>query len=121
MPSIYEPFGYAALEAMASGVPLVATDMGGMAELFAPEHTGRLVPVRARPGTRRRELDLDALYEAQVEFLADPERARRLAANARQTIAERFTNQAMCKHTLACLRDARAAHRATRAEIDTAP
>ena len=32
VPSVYEPFGYAAIEAMAAGVPLVATAAGGLAE-----------------------------------------------------------------------------------------
>ncbi|MFL5357712.1 glycosyltransferase family 4 protein [Archangium sp.] len=33
MPSIYEPFGYSALEAMAAGVPLITSDVGGLGEL----------------------------------------------------------------------------------------
>jgi len=35
MPSIYEPFGYSALEAMAAGVPLIPSDAGGLGELTA--------------------------------------------------------------------------------------
>jgi len=46
MPSDYESFGMVALEAMASGTPVIASHVGGLAFLVRDEETGYLVPVR---------------------------------------------------------------------------
>jgi glycosyltransferase involved in cell wall biosynthesis len=43
IPSLYEPFGIVALEGMASGVPLVASGVGGLAEIITHDETGVLV------------------------------------------------------------------------------
>ena len=66
-------------EAMAAVVPVVATDVGGCAELVGD--TGAIVP----PG------DVAGLTREVDRLLADPERRRTLGARARQRIAERFT------------------------------
>ena len=72
VPSLYEPFGLVALEAMAAGCPVVAADTGGLREVV-PDGTG----LRTRPG------DPADLARALVELLTDPGRAERLAAAAR--------------------------------------
>ncbi len=72
VPSLYEPFGLVALEAMAAGCPVVAADTGGLREVV-PDGTGR----RVRPG------DAGDLARALVEVLADPDGAARVAATAR--------------------------------------
>lgn len=66
------------LEAMAAGVPVVATDVGGMADLLQAGEAGMLVA----------DGDPLALADALTELLADPARARQLASAGR-TVAER--------------------------------
>ena len=44
MPSLKEGLGVAALEAMASGLPVIASDVGGLREVVEDERTGIIVP-----------------------------------------------------------------------------
>ncbi|GAA3879330.1 glycosyltransferase [Streptomyces sedi] len=76
-PADYEPFGIVPLEAMACGVPVVASAVGGQRDTVADPTTGRLVP----PG------DPVALADAVAGLLADPaERAARGAAGRRRVL-----------------------------------
>jgi glycosyltransferase involved in cell wall biosynthesis len=62
VPSYYETFGLAALEAMAYGKPVIATQAGGLAEVVEDGKTGLLVPPD----------DADALARAMIELLNNP-------------------------------------------------
>lgn len=75
----------AILEAMAAGVPVVATDIPGTRELVVPEVTGYLVAVGHRAGLAR--------WAQQI--LDSPELARRLGDAARQRALEEFGVQKM--------------------------
>lgn len=81
VPSLYEPFGVVALEAMASGVPVVVSDTGGLRELVEDEVTGLRFP----PG------DHAALARRLVRVLSDPDLARRLGREGRAMVAGRDT------------------------------
>jgi glycogen(starch) synthase len=72
VPSIYEPFGLVALEAMASGCPCIVADTGGLREVVPHEEAG----------LRFRAHDPDALAEVAVRVLSDDELGRRLVAEA---------------------------------------
>ena len=78
---VSELLGLAALEAMASGTPVVASRVGGLAEVVEDGETGFLVP----PG------DVAALRDRLDQVLGDPPLARRLGANARDLVLQRFT------------------------------
>lgn len=74
LPSIWqESYGLPIAEAMASGVPVVASRCGGIPELVEEGVTGRLVP----------RMDLDALVRALREMLQDPSRLREMGQAAR--------------------------------------
>jgi glycosyltransferase involved in cell wall biosynthesis len=72
VPSLYEPFGLVALEAMAAGCPCVVADTGGLREIV-PDDAG----LRVRPGDPR------ALADAVTLVLSDPAVRARLATVAR--------------------------------------
>jgi glycogen(starch) synthase len=75
VPSIYEPFGLVALEAMASGCPCVVADTGGLREV---------VPAGGTVGLRFPSRDADALGEVLAEILTDDEARARLVAEGRE-------------------------------------
>ena len=69
----YDNFPLTALESMARGTAVIASDLGGLPEIVEPERTGRLVP----PG------DVAALAAALVDFLQHRERCETMGARAR--------------------------------------
>jgi glycosyltransferase involved in cell wall biosynthesis len=93
-----ELLGLVVLEAMASGTPVVASRIGGVPEIIADGETGFLVP----PG------DIAALRERLEQVLGDPLLARRLGANARAAVLERFTWTTVAERCLAAYADLRA-------------
>lgn len=78
LPSESESFGLAALEAMASGAPVVASNAGGLPEVIQDGVTGRLLPVG----------DIDGMAEAGVQILTDDDLRKKLSAAGRD-LAER--------------------------------
>ncbi|WP_037681772.1 glycosyltransferase [Streptomyces griseus] len=79
----YEPFGMVPLEAMACGVPVVATDVGGHRDTVADRRTGRLVPPD----------DIPAIASAVRVLLADDELRHRYGEAGRERVLARYTWQ----------------------------
>lgn len=113
-PSDSETLGFAAIEAMAAGVPVVAADAGGIPHIVKDERTGLLVP----PG------DAPATAHAILRLLADADLRGRLARAARQE-AERWSWRAATESLVQRYRQAMAvrslsAVRRTRERAETA-
>jgi alpha-maltose-1-phosphate synthase len=88
---VSELLGLVALEAMASGTPVVASRIGGLAEVVVDGETGFLVP----PG------DTQALGDRLARLVSDRRLAARLGANARDLVEQRFTWRACAERCLA--------------------
>lgn len=93
--SRYEGMPNALLEAMAQGLPAVATAVGGVAEIMTDGETGVIVPPE----------DPEALAGAIAALLSDAERSGRLGQAARARIQERFTVAAHVNSLLAVYLD----------------
>lgn len=76
-----EGFSNVLLEAMASGLPVIATDVGGNREAVADGVTGFLVPPRAP----------ERLAEVAIQLASHPDQAHRFAEKARSSAEERFS------------------------------
>ncbi|MBL8286379.1 MAG: TIGR03088 family PEP-CTERM/XrtA system glycosyltransferase [Rubrivivax sp.] len=85
LPSLVEGISNTVLEAMASGLPVVATDVGGTRDLVAEGSTGTLVPAG----------DPDALAHAIAHLVADASRARAMGRAARLAVERRFGLEGM--------------------------
>lgn len=79
--SISEGISLTILEAMAAGLPVVATDAGGTPEVVVPGETGRLVPARSP----------DLLAAAILEVATSPDRGLALGAAGRQRVESLFS------------------------------
>jgi glycosyltransferase involved in cell wall biosynthesis len=88
LPSQWEALPIGLLEALACGVPQVATDVGGNGEAVADGRTGRLVP-----------FDSGELGAAVVELLRDEPLRRTLATASRARRDELFTVERMVAET----------------------
>lgn len=85
--STNEGFSNVILESMASGKPVVATDVGGSPEMVMDGVTGCLVP----------PADSGALARAIIDLLKNPNKAEEMGAEGRRRVHEMFTVEAMTK------------------------
>jgi glycosyltransferase involved in cell wall biosynthesis len=81
MPSLTEGFPRTAIEAMAAGKPVIATNVGGTPEAIIDDETGILVPAR----------DSDALASAIVRLVGDSDLQARLGAAGRERAAQNYS------------------------------
>jgi glycosyltransferase involved in cell wall biosynthesis len=88
-PAHSEPFGLSIVEAMAAGVPVVATASEGAREIIDDNETGRLVPIG----------ESEVIAATILDLLEDESERKRLAENARVAAGERFSLERMVEQT----------------------
>ncbi|MGC2495794.1 glycosyltransferase family 4 protein [Candidatus Binatus sp.] len=95
MPSLKEGLGVAALEAMASGLPVIASDVGGLREAVEDGRTGIIVP----------PANASAITSAIVRLAESAELRSQMGAAARARVVENYSMKTMAARTLALYRD----------------
>jgi glycogen(starch) synthase len=95
VPSLYEPFGLVALEAQLAGTPVAAANTGGLAELVEPGATG----FRFQPESP------SAIADVVRDVVADPVRARTMAALAQERARQDYSWAAIASRTAAVYAD----------------
>jgi glycosyltransferase involved in cell wall biosynthesis len=93
-PSLSEAFSQVVIEAMASGTPLVSTDVGGAREVIEDGETGLLVP----------PADVAAIVTAVLRLHGDGRLRMRLSQAGRLSVTSRFTVDRMVERQLDCYR-----------------
>lgn len=91
VPSLFEPFGIVALEAMAAETPVVASDTGGLSEIVEHDVTG----VKVYPG------DPDSLAWGITHVLLNEDYAKRLKSKAYEKVRERYCWDEISRRTKA--------------------
>lgn len=93
VPSLYEPLAGVVMEAMACGVPVIASDVGGFPDMIENEKSGLLFPTG----------NADALANSIIRLLTDESMRERMSADARRR-AETFSLERRRRDLLSLLR-----------------
>jgi glycosyltransferase involved in cell wall biosynthesis len=89
LPSLAEGLSIALLEAMASKLPVIASDVGGIPEVFVSSHCGRLVPPKDVSALSSAMIDIGSLTHEQKTLLGD---------SGRKRIEKEFTSHVMIRN-----------------------
>ncbi|MDP2044187.1 MAG: GT4 family glycosyltransferase PelF, partial [Candidatus Omnitrophota bacterium] len=92
----HEAFGRVIIEAQAAGVPVVATQVGGVVDIIEDGKNGLLVP----------PADPNSMADAIMRIFKDTQLAQELAQNAYAKVKEKYNVELMVKNTLDVYRDA---------------
>ena len=90
IPSLYEPFGVVALEALAGGAPLIVADTGGLAELVGDTGSALMF----EPG------NADALADCIERALIEPQLANDLVTRGRELLEASYSWDAIAARTV---------------------
>jgi glycosyltransferase involved in cell wall biosynthesis len=89
LPSFSESFPISLLEAMSSGLPVIATEVGGIPEMIIDSKIGCLIKAR----------DQDALEDSILRLISSKAQRTRLGKAARELVLSRFTQSEMASKT----------------------
>ena len=95
MPSLWEGFGLVLLEAMAQGLPVLASRVSAIPEVVVDGETGILAPAR----------DVPAFRDGLLSLLRDPGLARHMGEQGRSRLEACFGEERMVQETLALYRE----------------
>ena len=98
IPSLYEPFGYVAVEMMMYGLPIVATATSGLNEVV-DDSCGLKIPVISHPD--RVETDVNLLAEKILFLLQNPSKARKTGQNGRKRYLKEYSLEIFRRNMLA--------------------
>ncbi len=90
VPSIYEPFGIVALEGMATGVPVVASKVGGLSEVIEHDRTGLFVYPK----------NPESIAWGIDKVLSDPDHAKWMTENAKEKLHNAYSWEAVAMKTV---------------------
>jgi len=93
MPSLYEPFGIAVIEAMANQLPCIVTNGWALPEMVRPGYNGHLVEIG----------NVGELSDIIIELLGNPDALVRMGGNARRTVEGQYTWEIVVERLLACV------------------
>lgn len=96
IPSVYEPFGIVALEGMAAGVPVVASQVGGLAEVIEHDRTGVFVYPR----------NPDSIAWGVGHVLSNPDHANWITKNASEKVQKTYSWEAIADRTVDIYKEA---------------
>lgn len=108
-PSIYEPLGIVNLEAMACGIPVVATATGGIPEVVAHGETGLLVPIEQLKDGSGKPLDeakFVADFAAAMNQMLDNPSIQAFGQAGRRRVEDHFSWDQIAADTISVYRDA---------------
>jgi glycogen(starch) synthase len=94
-PSLWENMSYSCLEAMASGLAVVASNCGGFPEMITSGETGLLAEPKS----------VTSLMEAMKRLIMSSSLRKKLGGNARAAVRERFSSETVCPRIEAIYRD----------------
>lgn len=91
IPSVWqEPFGLVVVEAMFGGIPVIASDVGGIPEIIKNNITGELFPAGNE----------EALTAAVLKILCEEELRRKIITNAKARVMEYFNSDRMAREVI---------------------
>jgi glycosyltransferase involved in cell wall biosynthesis len=100
VPSVYESFGYAALEPMLNGIAVIASDCGGLPEVVTDGVTGIVVPMNITPNGQQ-ACSVRLLAEAQQRLLGSAVQRQQMGAAGLIQAKQRFSVSGMSSATKA--------------------
>ena len=100
VPSLFEPFGYVAIEMIQCGLPVIATATSGLNETIINGETG--IKINIIESNNKMGIDIEQLAKSILLLLNNCDERDRLGRNAKEFYKRNFASAKMCNNTLKC-------------------